>query len=289
MTTILKRIEFLKKSPLFQGVQEATLEALARQMKMKRPCAGTMLIRRGETSNGLFIIVAGLAKVCITEDGHRMTLAISRFGEVCGEMTLISNEPSDIDFVMDSDGDVLVLSKNDFTTHLAASVELRENMLRILAQRLRQANELIVTLATQDVAGRLRWLLIKLAHDAGGVTDSQGNLSLQQKPTQQELANMIGCARETVSKVYAIMVGKGTLVPSGRRGVVITGVGKLAPKPAEVVTSPAPTLEVVPVTAPLQAPSAMVIAPVTKAASMSTKPKTLPNLDRANGRGTTIF
>jgi CRP-like cAMP-binding protein len=57
--------------------------------------------------------------------------------------------------------------------------------------------------------------LARLAHEEGGVR-SQDGLVLRRRPTQQELANMVGSSRETVSRTLAAMARQGLAVPRGR-------------------------------------------------------------------------
>ena len=102
-----------------------------------------------------------------------------------------------------------------FLLHLRRSPSTALNLLGEMSQRLRRANENIVSLALQDVEVRLVKTLARLARDEGS-TNPDGSLILRRRPTQQELANMVGSSRETVSRTLAAMARQGLTVTRGR-------------------------------------------------------------------------
>jgi len=69
-----------------------------------------------------------------------------------------------------------------------------------------------------DVEERLRRTLIGLAADDGEqITEG---LVVRRRPTQQELANMIGSCRETISRAFNQLARDGLIIPRGRSLVV---------------------------------------------------------------------
>ena len=83
-----------------------------------------------------------------------------------------------------------------------------------MTRRLRRADETIASLALHDVEARLTRTLERLAKEEGEQTD--GGLLLRKRPTQQDLANMVGSCRETISRTFTSMIKRGLLVPRGR-------------------------------------------------------------------------
>ncbi|HKE13802.1 MAG TPA: Crp/Fnr family transcriptional regulator, partial [Kofleriaceae bacterium] len=78
--------------------------------------------------------------------------------------------------------------------------------------------ESIAQLALCDVNERLVHRLISLAREEG--TESPEGLMVRRRPTQQELANMIGSCRETISRAFNQLARDGMIIPRGRSLVV---------------------------------------------------------------------
>ena len=83
-----------------------------------------------------------------------------------------------------------------------------------MATRLRRADDLIGNLALRDVGSRLRRTLVELANERGEVRDD--GVLIRRRPTQQDLANMVGTCRETVSRLLSAMSRGGLIVSRGR-------------------------------------------------------------------------
>src|SRR5262249_17877954 len=109
---------------------------------------------------------------------------------------------------------VLTIEREAFLANVRARPQIAIRMLQTMAKRLRRADEAIAGLALMDVEQRLRRTLIALAKDDGDTVPE--GLQVRRRPTQQELANMIGSCRETVSRTLAELARKGLVVPRGR-------------------------------------------------------------------------
>jgi CRP-like cAMP-binding protein len=87
-----------------------------------------------------------------------------------------------------------------------------------MARRLRRADETIAQLALCDVNERLIHRLVALGREEGA--SSPDGLVVRRRPTQQELANMIGSCRETISRAFNQLARDGLIIPRGRSLVV---------------------------------------------------------------------
>ena len=87
-----------------------------------------------------------------------------------------------------------------------------------MANRLRRADESIAQLALCDVNERLVHRLICLAEEEG--TETSEGVLVRRRPTQQELANMIGSCRETISRAFNQLAREGLIIARGRSLVV---------------------------------------------------------------------
>ena len=101
---------------------------------------------------------------------------------------------------------------------MAGQPQTAMKLLGEMARRLRRADETIAELALCDVSERLIKKLVGLAREEGG--DSPEGLVIRRRPTQQDLANMVGSCRETISRTFNSLARKGLIVPRGRALIV---------------------------------------------------------------------
>jgi CRP-like cAMP-binding protein len=205
----------LAQSALFRGVSPQALDDLVRRLQVRSRPAGSVLVAQDEPGDALFVIAQGRVKVALFgENGRELTLSILQPGDFFGEMSLLDSRPRSANVVALDDTIVLALSRDGFRAHLAAHPQTAVNILGELANRLRRADETIAQLALHDVESRLSRTLIRLAREDGEMVD--GGLLLKKRPTQQDLANMVGSCRETISRTFTSMIKRGLLVPRGR-------------------------------------------------------------------------
>jgi CRP/FNR family cyclic AMP-dependent transcriptional regulator len=206
----------LSACALFRGLPAGALEELARRAQVRSGPAGTLLVTQDEPGEALFIVCTGKAKVTVCgQNGREVTLALLRPGDVFGEVSLLDGSPRSANVVAAVDSQVLVVPREAFLQHLRSHPQTALNLMQVMARRLRRADEAIVGLALDDVEGRLCRTLVRLAREEGDMT-TPGGLVLRRRPTQQELANMVGSSRETVSRTFTSLIRRGLVVPRGR-------------------------------------------------------------------------
>ncbi|MFO0574025.1 MAG: Crp/Fnr family transcriptional regulator [Polyangia bacterium] len=206
----------LRQCALFRGVPDSEIDELANRVSPVRYREGAVLVPQNAPGDQLLVIGSGRVKVAMYSDkGREVTLAVLRPGDVIGEMSVIDGASRSAAVVALSDVSLLSLPRDEFLLHLRRSPQTALNLLGEMAQRLRRANDNIVSLALQDVEVRLVKTLARLARDEGSI-NPDGSLILRRRPTQQELANMVGSSRETVSRTLAAMARQGLTVTRGR-------------------------------------------------------------------------
>jgi len=129
------KVALIKKVPLFQGLSDRQLEQIARLAEEVDVLAGKRLAASGESGNELFIIAEGEATVK-TGDGRSSRL---RAGEFFGEMSLIDGGPRSATIYAASAMKLLVIGHREFWSLLAAAPQLNAKIMRVLSQRLRDA------------------------------------------------------------------------------------------------------------------------------------------------------
>ena len=128
----------LKKSFLFRGLSEDALSTVAQKVSTHTLAEGSLLMRRGEMGDSLFVIHDGWFKI-VTEDAQGGELIINKSGpgETIGEMALLDEAPRSATVVALSDATVLELKKNAFLEILHQRPDVATTLIRGLSSRLR--------------------------------------------------------------------------------------------------------------------------------------------------------
>ena len=111
------------------------------------------------------------------------------------------------------------LGKASLRPWLSNRPEIAEQLLRVIARRLRRTNDALADLIFTDVPGRVAKALLQMA-DRFGNRESDG-LRVKHDLTQEELAQLVGASRETVNKALADFVHRGWIQLQGKSVVVL--------------------------------------------------------------------
>jgi CRP-like cAMP-binding protein len=202
---------------IFAEMDAGSVAALERLTEAREYSEGSVIVSQEEPGDSLFVLLRGRVKVVLYgESGREVILAVFRkVGDFFGEMSLIDDEPRSATVIAAERSRLLVLSRGEFRSHLASHPSTALRVLTELSRRLRRADEVIGSLALLDVYGRLAGKLRELAAEQG--EEREDGILVRVRPTQSELAAMIGTSRETVSRALSDLARRGFLESSGKK------------------------------------------------------------------------
>ncbi len=189
-----------RRVSLFADLGSNELAALARVATHRRYAAGAPILREAEQGDLVFVLLTGEVKVFVdSPDGREVVLTHLQSGDFFGEMALFEGEARSASVTAQTDCELVALAREDFLAVLAHDFTLTKKILKTLSARLRRANDVIESLAHQDVGGRLARYLVRLADESG--RPAVDGFFAVHRPTHQEIANSIGATRETVTRM----------------------------------------------------------------------------------------
>lgn len=210
-----KHRELLERVSIFAELDERGLDDLERLMVQKTYPKDALIVSHEETGDALFIIVSGRAKaVLLGESGREIILYLFRPGDFFGEMSLLDNEPRSATVQASEETTLLMLKREAFHRHIREYPATALSILREMSRRLRRADEIIGSLALLDVYGRVARMLRELADKDG--TEVDEGILIRERPTQQDIAAMIGTSRETVSRALNDFAKRGYVDMNGK-------------------------------------------------------------------------
>ena len=209
----------LRKVPLFAELGSAAVEALADAVEMREVRRREVIYLPGDPGESLFIVNSGRIKISkVTRDGKALTLSYCGPTELFGETCLTAGGAREEMAEAMENSTVTEISRDDFESMLAEHAKLGFQMTKLLAKRRLELENKLETLVFRDVTSKLAELLLNLAGEYG-VEDARGTL-VALKITHQELANLIGSTRETVSLTLSQFKKKNLICTEGRRVII---------------------------------------------------------------------
>ena len=183
---------------LFRGVAAADVERIGRLFSDRKYPKGTTIFGRGDPGDALYIVKEGLVKLASHSGrGTETILHLLPPGAIFGEI-LLSEERRAFTAITETDTVVSVLPKQVLTQLLSTIPAFSMNFIRLLSQRLAKVEREYAGFGHTWSYHRLAKVLLKLGAEHG-VKMPKGT-ALPLRLTHEELANLIGTTRETVSK-----------------------------------------------------------------------------------------
>lgn len=212
---------------LFRGLPPERLKRLAEVLRKKTVPAGTNMITAEQPGEVVYVILEGTVKILIEQmDGREVILAFLGAGDTVGEMSLVDSSGRSANVMTMERCTLLWMDRASFQDLLKNSNEFAQNLVRLLASRLRMANEQIQSLSSLDVAGRLARQILAFA-DRYGREGEEGTM-VPLRLTQSDLAELVGASRERVNQVMVDFRGKGFLTVDSSHRIVVHKPGELA-------------------------------------------------------------
>jgi len=195
----MDKVELLRTVPVFSELEEAELQKIVDIGLMRKYTKNSIIFLEEETGAILFVISTGKVKVVRTDDdGKEVILSILGPGDFFGEMALLDGLPRSASVVSLDASELFIIHRKEFINLLEKSPQVATSLLRELTRRLRKADEQIENLSLKDAVGRVGSVIIQLADETGKI--KKGEVVIDDFPLQQDLANMAGTSRETISR-----------------------------------------------------------------------------------------
>ena len=136
-----------------------------------------------------------------------------------GELSLLDGKPRSANVVATEATNLYMVRRSDFLQLLYKVPQIAVGLLAELASRLRKTDRKIEGLALLDVTSRISETLLQLADEQG--EEQKTGIMLKNRPSHQQLANMAGTTRETVSRVLKRLESQGYITTRGRSIMVL--------------------------------------------------------------------
>jgi len=211
MTTLA---DFLLYVPIFSDLEKETLEQIANIGDRRKYPKDSIVLMEEAAGSALFVIISGKVKVARTSsDNREVILTILGESDFFGEMAILDGMTRSATVTATDDTELFIIERNEFLRLLQTYPEISISLLQELTKRLRSADMKIKSLSLKDAEGKVATVILQLADDIGRI--KHGIVEIEKLPLQQDLANMAGTSRETISRSLHNFVKKGLIEMEG--------------------------------------------------------------------------
>lgn len=212
-------IEFLRYVPIFTDLTDVELERITKLGSRKKFSKGGVILLEKESAASMFVIVTGKVKVVrMDEEGREVILSILGESDFFGEMAILDGLARSATVVALNKTEIFVIQRHDFLKLIHSHPIVGIALLRELTSRLRKADAQIKSLSLKDALGRVATVILQISDDIG--IFRKGRVEIDDLPMQQDLANMAGTSRETVSRTLHRFIKKGQLQLQGNKLII---------------------------------------------------------------------
>lgn len=194
--------EFIRKIPLFMDLSPEETESLGQLTIVRKYRKNMIVFMEGEPGEALYFLLSGKVKISkLSSDGREQILHILQAGDIFAEVVLIDRGVYPATAEVIEEAQVAMLRNDDVENLIRSNPDIALKILKVMSKRLRQAQMQVRDLALKDTYGRLASMLLILARDHG--CPCEGGTKIDLSLSRQELANLIGTSRETVTRILS--------------------------------------------------------------------------------------
>lgn len=211
--------QYLLDFNLFDQMSDEDLQAIFKVCHKQTFQKGNMILIEEDTGSTFFLILDGKVKISrISDDGREVILSILSDGDFFGEMAIIDGQSRSANVSSLEDTELLTISRDDFMNLLYSYPQVTINLVKELTSRLRRSDQHIKALSLKDAVGKVASAFLRLAENSGMM--KSGQVVIPNVPAQQDLANMSGTSRETISRAIKALSQDGYLNKEGNNIII---------------------------------------------------------------------
>ena len=197
-------VQQLHTIPLFEGLDESTLQEMARGARWREYQAGEVVVLEGEALPGLYYLQSGWLKVVkISPSGREQILRFLEPGETFNEIGVFADQPNPATAVALEPAAVWLIRRESLHHLLQERPEFSQIIITKMAERMLYLVSLVTSLSLRPVTGRLARLLLEDAQD-----------DVLHRPrwyTQVELAARLGTVPDVIQRVLRNLENEGLI------------------------------------------------------------------------------
>lgn len=211
---------FIKSISLFSDLSDSELLEMERVTRMQEVKKRQPIYLPGDPSTTIYLLKKGRVKIAgSSPSGKEVTYEILEPGEIFGELDAMEGSPHDMMAEALDDVVICAIKRDDFDRYVQKHPHLNLRLTKLIGFKFRKLESRLADLVCRDVHARLAHLLLDLSKTSG--SPHGHGIRINAKLTHHEMANLIGCARETVSTILGEFRDNGLIKIDGRSITIV--------------------------------------------------------------------
>ena len=218
----------LKDLMVFSHLKDEEVKLICQKAYENYYKKGEIIFFENDNKKRLYFLTAGKVKLTMmSPDGKEKVLKILQEGDIFGEISLFDHDPHPLTAEVHEDCTLMVISWNDLESIILDRPTLALKIIEALAKKTRLLTSQVRELVFQDAEGRLAALLERFSREFG--VEKSNNIVIEVILTHQEIANLLGTSRVTVTKIMNKFVEE-EIIKMHQRKIVVLNQKKLEQK-----------------------------------------------------------
>lgn len=210
---------FLRNILLFSELPDPDMDELLEIIVEKQYRKDEVIFHVDDPGSAIFILKSGLVKISICDgNGREDILKIIYPPDCFGEMSILDGQHRSATVTAMEKSHALLIKRDKFINLIRKQPQIALNMLAIMSRRVRKTDEKIASLRFADAYGKVAKVILDLAEENG--VRENGVIVINLKFGRQELADLAGVTRETVTRILNEFHGSGRLIVDGKQIVI---------------------------------------------------------------------
>lgn len=207
-----RKLWYLKQLNLFKTLPERQVKFISEQVHAKE-YEKRQVILEPEDHDKVFILKSGRVEIYqLTLDGKKIIIDTLGPGNVFGDLGVEGESENFAEATVDSF--VCVMNKEEFFEMVSANQQIANVLVRELFSKITESEKQVAALASDNLATKIKNLLLRLAKKHGEKVGEKVVIST--KFTHEELADMIGISRTTMTKMLNKLERQGVIKRQGK-------------------------------------------------------------------------
>ncbi|MDE3840412.1 cAMP-binding protein [Bacillus methanolicus] len=216
---MIDKLWYLSQIKLFDKVSPEDMEEINKGTHHAKIRKHTIIQTPDMVREGLFFVKEGALRLYIVNsEGKQFTVGILGKGSTFGEIDSVSLGTHGVYIETIEDTLLCSIGSEQFEKFISTRPYIMKRIMRILSDQLKEKNDMLEKMALGTVKEKLLFLLLNLSEEFGVLEDGYHRIDLPL--THQEIGNMIGATRESVTSTINELV-KEDIVRTGRKIISI--------------------------------------------------------------------
>ena len=210
----------LRELAVFALLDDEEIEMICQQGYVKKYRPGEIIFFEDDSDKNLYLLVEGRVKLTmLSSEGREKVMTILQAGDIFGEISLFDNNPHPVTAEVTERARLMILDWEKLEKMIMKQPRMALKIIDALSKKTRLLASQVRELVFHDATGRLINLLQRFARDFGRPAEEGTVVDLIL--THQEIADLLGASRVTVTKTLNSLIDEGLIKMKDRKIVLL--------------------------------------------------------------------